>query len=332
MGGLADQVLTRHPQQGLVGPVHHHDAAFGAVLDDQGKGHVLDHRAQEGPGLFQLDLGPPPVGDVLADGQHVGLSALVAAHGDLGLADAAHAAGGREVGLFDDGRGAGQGLAVLLGDPGRLLGEKQFGRGPANVILARGAEQLLGRAVHHQDAAVLVLDHDLGRDVVQDGVGELARLPDLFLGLLLRRQVPRDDQEAADLAAIVAPGGRVPHHPAALAVGQDDQFRFARHALAGQAALVQGAVALARLGDQVIGAVSDGLGLGQVEVPQPGRADLDETQIAVGHGHGDGRAGDEGLDAARLIVRLRTRLWGSVGPRARLRRGVAATGRRGHER
>jgi hypothetical protein len=99
----------------------------------------------------------------------------------------------------------------------------------------------------------------------------------------VRVTVHGHDQQAADLARGVAPGGDLRPHPTLLAIGQRDGHPIVLDALAGQAMFVDGRPAL-------------GVGIGLVEVAAgdvglpallaPAGAGPYDPHLAVGHAHG----------------------------------------------
>ncbi len=144
--------------------------------------------------------------------------------------------------LDDQGSVHGHDPAILVVDlAGPVFGKHVEDR-LADVLLGGDAVHLLHGAVQNHDPAVLVLHHHRRRRVLQDAVEEGPPAAHLLFGVHLDGHVPRHDQKPADIAAIVPPRGRVPHHPAVLAVGQDHALGAAADGLAGEAALVKDGV------------------------------------------------------------------------------------------
>ena len=137
------------------------------------------------------------------------------------------------VGLLDLDALAALDDAAVIGTQcdGRVLVEIDSIR-RADELLAADAEQLGHRPVGVGVVVLVVLDVDVGADVVEDGLEHLVTLPAQDFGLAAGRDIKDDADVAAD-PAIVAHHRLAPaHQPARRLAGRQAQRVFRLEALA----------------------------------------------------------------------------------------------------
>lgn len=177
-----------------------------------------------------------------------------------------------------------------------LAGAHQIALPAADGLLAAVAGDLAVGAVHLLDDRMGVGD--------DDGIGGFERHRGdalLVQQAHLCGQVIGDDDDAANLAALVLPGLDGPAQPLALAVAALPQVHVALQVLAGQAAGMQLAPALRQVRQQRVVRGANQLGAGQAKAGAPALARHQVAHVAVEHRHADGRLFDEGAQLGATL-------------------------------